>query len=57
MLATAGSHGVGFLAKKLFNGEHKSVQNTAMLATKLGAFWLIAGFSWIAMCKRNGAKT
>jgi len=57
MLATAGSHGVGLLAKKLFDGEHESMQNTAMLATKFGAFWFIAGFAWIAMCKRNGAKT
>jgi hypothetical protein len=57
MLATAGSHGAGMLAKRLFNGDHESIQETAMFATKFGAFWLIAGFAWIKMCKRNGAKT
>jgi len=57
LLASAGSHGIGLLAKRLYNGEHKSVQEAALLTTKFGAFWLIAGFAWIAMCKRNGAKT
>lgn len=57
MLATAGSSGISLLAKKLFVKDHESVQETAMFATKFGAFWLIAGFSWIAMCKRNGAKS
>ena len=57
MLATAGSSGVSRLARKLFVKDHESVQEAAMFATKMGAFWLIAGFSWIAMCKRNGAKS
>lgn len=57
ILASAGSQGVGLLTKKLFNGSHASIQDAAMFTTRLGAFWLIAGFAWIAMCKRNGAKT
>ena len=57
MLATAGSAGVSLLVKKMFAKDHASVQESAMLATKFGAFWLIAGFAWIAMCKRNGSKT
>lgn len=57
MLATGGSQGIGLLAKKLFDGEHEKFQEAAMFATKFGAFWFIAGFTWIAMCKRNGVKT
>jgi len=51
-----GSHGVGLLAKSIYGDEHKNTQEAAMLATKFGAFWLIAGFSWITLCKRNGAQ-
>jgi hypothetical protein len=57
ILASAVSQGVGLAAKKLFNGEHAGTQEAAMWATKFGAFWFVAGFTWIALCKRNGAKT
>jgi len=56
ILASTAAQGVGLLTKKLFNGDHASTQEAAMLASRLGAFWLVAGFAWIAMCKRNGAK-
>lgn len=48
--------GVGHAVKKVFNGDHASTQETAMFATKLGAFWVAAGFVWIYMAKKNGAK-
>lgn len=57
ILASAVSSGVGLLAKRYFNGEHAQTQEAALLATKFGAFWFVAGFGWIALCKRNGAKT
>jgi hypothetical protein len=46
--------GVGYAAKKAFNGDHASTQETAMFATKAGAFWVTAGLTWIYMAKRNG---
>lgn len=57
LLGTMGSHGVGLLMKKLYDGEHENTQEAAMMATKFGAFWLIAGFAWITLCKRNGEQT
>jgi hypothetical protein len=56
MFGSVASHGIGLAAKRLFNRDHASTQEAAMMATRLGAFWLVAGFAWIAMCKRNGAK-
>ena len=56
MLGSTVAHGVGLLAKKWFDGEHERTQEAAMLAAKFGAFWLVSGFAWIAMCKRNGEK-
>ena len=55
MLASAGAAVASRLVKKLYNGESPTVQEAALTATRLGAFWLIGGFTWIAMCKRNGA--
>lgn len=51
-----GAHVVGFAAKRIFKNDHAATQDAAMLATKFGAFWLIAGFAWIALCRRNGAQ-
>lgn len=52
-----GSHAVSIAARRLFKDEHTATQDAAMWATKFGAFWLIAGFAWIAICRRNGAST
>jgi len=46
--------GVGRAAKRVFNGDHASTQEAAMFATKMGAFWVTAGLTWIYMAKRNG---
>ena len=51
-----GSHAVGLLAKRVFRRDPTTTQDAAMLATKLGAFWIISGFTWIALCRRNGAQ-
>jgi nucleoside recognition membrane protein YjiH len=51
-----GSHVVGLAAKRVFKSDHASTQDAAMMATKFGAFWLISGFTWIALCRRNGAQ-
>lgn len=51
-----GSHAVGLLAKRVFHRDPATTQDAAMLATKFGAFWLISGFTWIALCRRNGVK-
>jgi hypothetical protein len=56
MLGSSVAHGVGLIVKRWFNGDHEHTQEAAMLATKFGAFWLVAGFAWIAMSKRNGEK-
>ncbi len=53
-IASLGSSAVSYVVKKRFDGEHSSIQEAALLATKFGAFWLFGGFAWIAMCKRNG---
>lgn len=53
MLAGAGSAVAGLIVKRFYNGESPAVQEAALAATKLGAFWLIGGFAWIAMCKRS----
>jgi hypothetical protein len=51
-----GSHVVGLAAKHVFKNDHATTQDAAMMAAKLGAFWLISGFTWIALCRRNGVK-
>jgi hypothetical protein len=51
-----GSHAVGLAARRIFKGDHAATQDAAMWAAKFGAFWLIAGFAWIAICRRNGAN-
>jgi hypothetical protein len=56
ILGMTGAHGVGLAAKKIFHGDHEKTQEAVMFATKFGAFWLIAGFAWIGMCKRNGMR-
>lgn len=55
MVGMIGSHGVGLIAKRAFNGDHAKTQEAALLATKFGAFWLLGGFAWIYMSKRKGA--
>jgi len=55
MMAGAGSAVAGLVVKKLYNGESPAVQEAAVVATKFGAFWLVGGFTWIAMRKRSQA--
>jgi hypothetical protein len=55
LVGNAAAYGTGFIAKKVFNGDHASTQEAAMFATKFGAFWVFAGLTWIFMAKRNGA--
>ncbi len=57
LVGNAAAYGAGWAAKKMFNGDHESTQQTAEFATKFGAFWVFAGLAWIYMAKRNGAKT
>jgi len=56
LIGNAAAYGTGLIAKKAFNGDHASTQETALLATKFGAFWVFAGLAWIYMAKRNGAQ-
>jgi hypothetical protein len=56
MLGTTGAQIAGHFAAKLYKDDHAETQKTALLATRFGAFWLISGFAWIVMCKRNGAS-
>lgn len=57
MVGMMGSHSVGLLAKRMYNGDHAKTQEAALLATKFGAFWLLSGFTWIYLSKRKGKAT
>jgi hypothetical protein len=56
MLGMLVSSGVGLLAKRYFNGDPAGTQRTAQLVARTGAFWFVAGFTWIAMSKKKGSK-
>lgn len=45
----------GALAKKFYKEEPHTTRQTAAMFAKFGTFWLVAGLTWIAMNKRNGA--
>lgn len=49
--------GTGALVRRFYKDESPTTRQTAAMFAKFGAFWLVAGLTWIAMNKRNGAST
>jgi apolipoprotein N-acyltransferase len=49
--------GAGLLVKRFFNNDSAKTRETAVFATKFGAFWFGAGLTWIYMAKRKGTAT
>ena len=51
------AYGAGMITKALYQTEPAGTRDTATTTVRFAAFWLAAGFTWIAVCNRKGAST
>lgn len=49
--------GVSAAVRTFYAQEALTTRQTAMAFTRFGAFWFAAGMTWIALNRRNGART